>query len=242
MTRRRLSTPLALAALLPVVALLLGVALVPAPVLGQESTTLIVNGRLLDGSGNPWIYADVLIRGDRIEAVGDLRGMEADETIDATGLYVAPGFIDSHSHAGGGLASQGLSHAEPLLAMGLTTVFVNPDGGGPADIAAQHRSLMEHGLGVNVVQLVPQGSVRRAVMGSVDRAATPSELARMREMVRDGMEAGAWGLSSGTYYVPGSYTPPEEIEELAKIVAEYGGAYTSHIRDESTYSVGLIAA
>ena len=254
MTRRRISTPLALAALLPVVALLpgatllsgaaalAGAALIPTPVAGQEPTTLIVNGRLLDGSGNPWIYADVLIRGDRIEAVGDLRGTEADETIDAAGLYVAPGFIDSHSHAGGGLASEGLSHAEPLLAMGLTTVFVNPDGGGPADIAAQHTSLMEHGLGVNVAQLVPQGSLRRAVMGSADRAATRSELLRMRQMVRDGMEAGAWGLSSGTYYVPGSYTPPEEIEELAKIVAEYGGAYTSHIRDESTYSVGLIAA
>lgn len=211
------------------------------PASAQEST-LIQNGRLLDGSGNPWIYADVLIQGDRIEAVGDLTGMTADRVIDATGLYVAPGFIDSHSHAGGGLASEGLSHGEPLLAMGLTTVFVNPDGGGPSDIAGQVNTLMEHGLGLNVAQLVPQGSVRRAVMGSADRAATPSELDRMRDMVRDGMEVGAWGLSSGTYYVPGSYTPPSEIEELAKVVAEYGGAYTSHIRDESTYSVGLIAA
>lgn len=215
---------------------------VATTVAAQETTTLIVNGRLLDGSGNPWIYADVLIRGDRIEALGDLIGMEADEVIDATGLYVAPGFIDSHSHAGGGLASEGLSHAEPLLAMGLTTVFVNPDGGGPADIAGQVAALMEHGLGVNAAQLVPQGSVRREVMGSADRAATPAEVERMRGIVRAGMEAGAWGLSSGTYYVPGSYTPPEEIEELAKVVAEYGGAYTSHIRDESTYSVGLIAA
>ncbi|MDX1494880.1 MAG: amidohydrolase family protein, partial [Longimicrobiales bacterium] len=166
----------------------------------------------------------------------------ADEVIDITGLYVAPGFIDSHSHSGGGLASAELSHAEPLLAMGLTTVFVNPDGGGPADIAAQGDALLEHGLGVNAAQLVPQGSVRREVIGSADRAATPAELERMRRIVRSGMEAGAWGLSSGTYYVPGSYTPPVEIQELAKVVAEYGGAYTSHIRDESTYSVGLIAA
>ncbi|NIP79792.1 MAG: amidohydrolase family protein, partial [Gemmatimonadetes bacterium] len=144
----------------------------------QESTTLIRNGRLLDGSGNPWIYADVLLRGDRIEAVGSLGAIEADRVIDATGLYVAPGFIDSHSHAGGGLASAELSHAEPLLAMGLTTVFVNPDGGGPVDIAAQGDDLLEHGLGVNVAQLVPQGSVRREVMGSADRAATPAELER----------------------------------------------------------------
>lgn len=212
------------------------------PVAAQESTTLIRNGRLMDGSGNPWIRADVLIRGDRIEAVGDLAAMEADEVIDAAGLYVAPGFIDSHSHAGGGLASAELSHAEPLLAMGLTTVFVNPDGGGPVDIAAQGAELLEHGLGVNAAQLVGQGSVRGEVMGSVDRPATPAEMERMRELVVAGMEAGAWGLSSGTYYVPGSYTPPVEIQELAKEVAEYGGAYTSHIRDESTYSVGLIAA
>jgi len=213
-----------------------------APVAAQESTTLIRNGRLLDGSGNPWIYADVFVRGDRIEAIGSLASTRADEVIDADGLYVAPGFIDSPSHAGGGLASEGLSHAEPLLAMGLTTVFVNPDGGGPVDIPAQGDALLEHGLGVNVAQLVPQGSVRREVMGSADRAATPAELEHMRQIVVAGMEAGAWGLSSGTYYVPGSYTPPVEIQELAKEVAPYGGAYTSHIRDESTYSVGPIAA
>ncbi len=208
----------------------------------EETTTLIRNGRLLDGSGNPWILADVLIRGDRIEAIGSIGASEADEVIDATGLYVAPGFIDSHSHSGGGLATAELSHARPLLAMGLTTVFVNPDGGGPVDIAAQGDDLLEHGLGVNVVQLVPHGSVRREVMGTADRAATVAELTRMRELVRSGMEAGAWGLSSGTYYVPGNYAPPVEIQELARVVAEYRGAYTSHIRDESTYSVGLMAA
>ncbi|MDH3269694.1 MAG: amidohydrolase family protein [Gemmatimonadota bacterium] len=217
-------------------------ALAPGALAAQETTTLIQNGRLLDGSGNPWIFADVLIRGDRIEAVGALGDMAADVVIDATGLYVAPGFIDSHSHSGGGLATAELSHAEPLLAMGLTTVFINPDGGGPVDIVAQRASLLEHGLGLNAAQLVPHGSVRSAVMGAADRPATRAELDRMRELVVAGMEAGAWGLSSGTYYVPGSYTPPVEIEELAKEVAPFGGAYTSHIRDESTYSVGLIGA
>lgn len=208
----------------------------------QERTVLIQNGRILDGTGNPWFYADVLIRGDRIEAVGDLDNVTADEVIDASGLYVAPGFIDAHSHAGPGLASSGLSHGEPLLAMGLTTVFVNPDGGGPVDIAAQRSALLADGLGVNVAQLVPHGSVRSRVVGSADRHATPAELDRMRGLVRSGMEEGAWGLSSGTYYAPGNYAPPEEIQELAKEVAPFGGAYTSHIRDESTYSVGLIAA
>jgi N-acyl-D-aspartate/D-glutamate deacylase len=217
-------------------------ALIAAPASAQDRTVLIRNGRVLDGSGNPWIYADVLIRGDEIAAVGALAGQSADVVIDATGLYVAPGFIDTHSHAGGGLATPGLSHAEPLLAMGLTTIFANPDGGGPVDLARQRRELLADGLGVNVAQFVSHGAIRSEVIGSEDRAATPAELNRMRELTRTAMEEGAWGLSSGTFYVPGSYAPPEEIEELAKVVAPYGGAYQSHYRDESTYSVGLIAA
>ena len=103
----------------------------------QGQITLIRNGRLLDGMGNPWRYGDVVIQGDRIVAVGDGSAFEPDVVVDATGLYVAPGFIDAHSHSGPGLASPELSHAEPLLAMGLTTVFINPDGGGPVDQARQ---------------------------------------------------------------------------------------------------------
>ncbi len=209
----------------------------------QEPTVLIRNGRVMDGSGNPWIRADVLVEAGRIAAIGTLGpDVDADEVVDVGGLYVTPGFIDVHSHAGPGLASSGLSHGEPLLAMGLTSVFVNPDGGGPVDMAAQRGELLRDGLGVNVAQLVPHGSVRRAVMGTADRHASDEEIDEMRSLVRRGMEEGAWGLSSGTFYVPGSYAPPEEIQELAKEVAPFGGAYTSHYRDESTYSVGLIAA
>lgn len=208
----------------------------------QDRTVLIRGGRVLDGSGNPWIRADVLIEGDRISAVGQLDDVVADEVVDATGLYVAPGFIDVHSHAGPGLATPDLSHGQPLLAMGLTTVFINPDGGGPTDLARQRNALMVDGIGVNTAQLVPHGSVRREVVGTDDRHATSSEMDEMRTIVRAGMAEGAWGLSSGTFYVPGSYAPPEEIEELALEVAPFGGAYTSHFRDESTYSVGLIAA
>lgn len=224
--------------ILVILALLATVSAVEA----QERSILIQGGRLLDGSGNPWIRGDVLLRGDRIVAVGMLGTVEADEVIDATGLYVAPGFIDVHSHAGPGLASPGLSHGEPLLAMGLTTVFINPDGGGSVDLAQQRAELERDGLGVNVAQLVPHGSVRRAVIGTADRHATSAELGQMKSLVREGMEEGAWGMSSGTFYVPGSYAPPEEIEELAMEVAAFGGSYTSHFRDESTYSVGLIAA
>jgi N-acyl-D-aspartate/D-glutamate deacylase len=209
----------------------------------QESyDVLIRGGRVLDGSGNPWTRADVALRGDRVVAVGDLSGARAATEIDATGLYVAPGFIDAHSHAGGGLASEGLSHARPLLAQGVTTVFVNPDGGGPVDIEAQRESLLEHGLGVNAAQLVPHGSVRSAVIGSADRPATATEMARMEALVRAGMEAGAFGLSSGTFYQPGFFAPNEELVTLARAVSDFGGAYTSHIRDESDYGVGLLAS
>jgi len=212
------------------------------PARGQEGTVLIRNGRLLDGMGNPWILGDVLLRGDRIEAVGRLGDVEADLVVDATGLYVAPGFMDTHTHAGGGLATPDLSHGRPLLAQGQTTIFANPDGGGPVDLAQQRADLLRDGLGVNVAQFVPHGSVREAVMGTEDRLPTDAEMERMRALVRAGMEEGAWGMSSGTFYVPGFYSKPEEIEDLAKVVAEYRGGYQTHFRDESDATVGLIPA
>jgi N-acyl-D-amino-acid deacylase len=209
----------------------------------QAQYDLIIRGaRMLDGMGNPWRYADVAISEDRIAAVGDLSLASAEREVDAAGLYLAPGFIDVHSHAAPGLATAELSNARPLLAQGITTVFVNPDGGGPVDLVAQHERLMRHGLGVNVAQFVSHGSVRRAVLGMEDRAPTESELAQMKDMVMRGMEAGAFGLSSGLYYAPGSYAETGEVIELAKIVAEYGGVYQSHIRDEADYNIGVVAA
>jgi N-acyl-D-amino-acid deacylase len=222
---------------------LLGLGVAFAPVLtAQQFDILIRNGRLLDGTGNPWYYGDVAIRGDRIAAVGNLGSASAAHVIDASGLYVAPGFIDVHSHAGPGLATPGLSAARPLLAQGITTVVVNPDGGGPVDLVAQRDALLLDGLGVNVAQLVPHGSVRSAVLGAEDRAPTPVELERMRALVREGMQAGAYGLSSGPFYAPGSFSTTAELVELAGIVAEFDGVYTSHLRDESDYTIGLLAA
>jgi len=208
----------------------------------ERYDVLIRNGRVLDGEGNPWFRADVALRDDRIAAVGDLAGADADRVIDAEGLYVAPGFIDSHSHAGGGLASEDRSHAEPLLAQGVTTVLINPDGGGSVDLAEQRRELLRHGLGVNAAQLVPHGSIRREVLGMEDRAPDADELRRMRELTRAGMEEGAFGLSSGPFYAPGSYSDTDELVALAEVAAGYGGAYTSHVRDESNYTIGVVAA
>ena len=209
---------------------------------GQTYDVIIRNGRVIDGTGNPWFLADVALNGDRIAAIGDLEAAGAERDIDATGLYVTPGFIDAHSHAGPGLASRGLSHGEPLLAQGITTVVINPDGGGPVDLARQRSELLRDGLGVNAAQLVPHGSIRRAILGAEDRAPTVTEMEQMSGLVRKGMEEGAFGLSSGTFYVPGSYSHPDEIVALAEVVAEFGGTYTSHIRDESDYTVGLVAA
>lgn len=208
----------------------------------QQFDLLIRGGRVLDGTGNPWYYADVGVTGERITAVGDLSNARAARVIDATGFYVAPGFIDVHSHAGPGLATPELSAGVPLLMQGLTTVLVNPDGGGPADLVRQKQELLKDGLGLNVALMVPHGSVRQAVLGMADRAPDAQELERMRVLVRQGMEAGAFGLSSGPFYAPGSYAKTEELIELAKIAAQYGGAYSSHIRDESDYTIGVVAA
>ena len=227
----------------PLLALVLALA-TASTTQAQSYDVIIRNGRLIDGTGNPWFRADVALDGDRIAAIGDLGAATAGREINATGLYVTPGFIDAHSHAGPGLATVGLSHAEPLLVQGLTTVVINPDGGGPVDVdlARQRGELLRDGLGVNVAQLVSHGSIRRLILGAEDRAPTAEELGEMRGLVRRGMEEGAFGLSSGTFYVPGSYSDPEEMVELAKVVAAFGGAYTSHIHDETDYSVGLVAA
>jgi acyl-homoserine-lactone acylase len=215
----------------------------PATAAGDGPFDLLLRGgTVYEGSGGGPVRGDVGIRGGRIAAVGDLRAAAAAEVVDATGLVVAPGFIDTHSHAGAGLATDALSDARKLLAQGVTTVLVNPDGGGAVDLAAQRRALLEHGLGVNVGQLVPHGSVRREVMGMADRAPTPAELDGMRSLVRRGMEAGAFGLSTGTFYAPGSYASPDEVIALAQVVAGYGGVHQSHIRDEGEFTVGLLAA
>lgn len=203
---------------------------------------LLRNGRILDGAGNPWFRGDVAVRDGIIVQVGRLEAVPARRVLDVEGLYVAPGFIDTHSHAGGGLSTPAGSGAAPLLLQGITTVFVNPDGGGPVDLAAQARRFESLGVGVNVAQFVAHGSVRGEVLGMEDRVADAAELDRMRALVRQGMEAGAWGLSSGPFYAPGSYADTRELVELARVAGEYGGAYQSHIRDESNYTIGLMAA
>ena len=202
---------------------------------------LIRHGRVLDGSGNPWLATDIGIRGGRIADMGRLGNAAATRVIDAGGLTITPGFIDVHSHASTGLAGS-LKEARQLIAQGITTVAINPDGGGTPDLRAQRAGIEQRGAGVNVALYVPHGSIRREVLGMADRQATPAELDRMVTLARNGMEAGGIGLSSGLYYAPGSYAKTEEVIALAKVVGEMGGVYESHIRDEADYSVGVVAA
>lgn len=207
--------------------------------------TIIENARILDGSGNPWFQGEIAILNGRISVVGErgaLRDASTAERIDAGGRVAAPGFIDVHSHTGGALTDSSLRAAIPLSAQGITTVIVNPDGGGPMDMTEQRNRLESGGLGVHVAQMVPHGSLRRQVVGLEDRDTTPDELEEMKALVRQAMESGAVGLSSGLFYAPGSFAPTEELVELARVVAAYGGVYQSHIRDESDYTIGVLAA
>lgn len=203
---------------------------------------LIINGKVLDGTGNPWYKADIAIQGNQIVAIGNIHESSANRIIDASGYFVAPGFIDTHSHAAGGLSSEELSAARPQLAQGITTVIVNPDGGGAVDLIRQQEQLTAHGLGINVAQLVPHGSIRREVIGMDDRPPSNTELDEMKRLMEEGMEAGAVGMSTGLFYAPASYSETSEIIEFAKIAHRYNGVHQSHIRDESDYSIGVVNA
>jgi N-acyl-D-amino-acid deacylase len=212
------------------------------PVQPARFDVLIRNGRVMDGTGNPWIRADLGITGERITAVGRLTDATAARIIDAKDRLVVPGFIDVHSHAGEGIRNAALHQGQPLLAQGVTTFVANPDGNGPVDLAAQATGIEEARPGPNVALLIGHGSVRRAVLGDARRDPTPPELQKMRDLVRRGMEAGAFGLSSGLFYFPASEAKTEEVIELTKVAAEFGGVYTSHVRDEGNYGAGVRAS
>jgi N-acyl-D-amino-acid deacylase len=209
-----------------------------------EFDVLIRGGRVLDGTGMPWRYADVAVKDDRIVKVGHIPAdAKAVRVIDAKGRYVTPGFIDPHSHAIPGLSLSNLAGAVPILYQGITSVLINPDGGGPADLSPLLSAIETHGPGVNVIPTIGHNGVRSAVMGREDRAPTASELERMQGYVRKAMDEGAFGFSSGPFYIPGKYSKTDELVALAKIAAAYPGAFhTSHIRDEASYDVGVVNA
>jgi N-acyl-D-amino-acid deacylase len=211
---------------------------------------LIRGGRIVDGTGSPWYRGDVAVRGDRIVAVGRLPGAAARDTIDATGLVVAPGFIDMLGHSEYPLLRDG--RAISKISQGITSeitgevtsvVPVNENTLrelGPAtrervtwrDLDGYFAALEAARPAINLGTFVTVGSVRRAVLGDGDRAPTPEEMERMKEHVAEAMRQGAMGLSSGLIYAPAAFASQEEITELARVAAAHGGGYASHIRSE----------
>jgi N-acyl-D-amino-acid deacylase len=194
---------------------------------------LIRDARVVDGTGSPWFLADIAVKDGRIVDIGRSLRVEADETIDASRRIVAPGFIDVHTHVESSAGRDGLVNiprADNYLLDGVTTIVTGNCGGSEIDIADWRTQLVD--LGINVATLVGHNSVRRAVMGSDDRAPTPVEMTQMKALVDRAMQDGAVGFSTGLLYVPGTYATTDEVIELARIAAGYGGVYASHIREQ----------
>lgn len=212
----------------------------------QDSTVdvLIRGGTVHDGSGAPARIADVAMRGDRIVFVGDAAraGVAATRTIDATGLIVAPGFIDPHSHVLENVDNAGEDRRKALSALyqGITTVTVGPDGRGPFDVSRVLSSAESKGIGTNIYALVGYGTVRGAVMGSSSAPATEQQIDSMRALIDRAMREGAFGVGSGLFYAPQSYSATDEVIRVISAAKPYGGVYDTHQRDESSYSVGLL--
>ena len=209
----------------------------------QRFDVVIKNGRVMDGTGNPWFPADVGVQAGRIAAIGQLDNAQAARVIDATGKYVVPGFIDIHSHADDGSGPRGgLRDPDPvrrsapnLVSQGITTVVVNQDGRSPWPVADQRALLEKTGIGPNAMLLVGHGTVRRRVMGEdVQRPARPDEIVKMRALVKEQLQQGAVGLSAGLEYDPGRWSTTDEVVELAKELPAFNGIYISHERSEGS--------
>ncbi|MBA3564977.1 MAG: D-aminoacylase [Gammaproteobacteria bacterium] len=197
----------------------------------HASSTLISNARVIDGTGAAARSVSVRIEGARIAAVGDLEARKGESIVDARGLALAPGFIDTHSHHDIGL----FEHPDTLAAVsqGITTIVVGQDGASPKSLQAFLSRLEHTPAAVNVASYIGHNIVRTAVMGEdFQRPATPGEIRRMRALVGEGMRAGAFGLSTGLEYDPGIYSTTSELIALAREAAKYGGRYISHIRSE----------
>lgn len=216
----------------------------------------IKNGTIIDGSGSPGFKGDLGIESDRIIAVGDCDG-EAERTIDATGLVISPGFIDMHSHSDFSIFSS--PQAKSMISQGVTTEVIGNCGLTAAPVTEKRidslkkylgplsasgnfdwswrtfsdfLSLFDEGIAINIVPLVGQGAIRLAIMGSSSKKPTESEMDEMKNLLRESIEGGAFGLSTGLIYPPGIFTDTDELVELAKVANEYGCIYTTHIRNE----------
>jgi len=204
----------------------------------DDADLLIRGATILDGTGAEGVTGDVSIKGDAILAVGAWKGT-AKVSVDATGLIVSPGFIDLHNHSDTSIVAEETRDNYNFTSQGCTTIVTGNCGMGAVDVGKLFHDIDEHGAGTNVVHLVPHGAVRSKVFGSVQRPPSGTELTAMKELVEKAMDEGAWGMSTGLIYVPGTYAKTDEIVELANVVHRHGGLYASHIRSEAA---GLLEA
>lgn len=210
--------------------MLLTLVLVAFAASAQTRTLLIKNATIIDGSGKASFRGDVRIRNGKIERIGKIKPSQMDEVVDATGLVLAPGFIDIHNHSETGLLREGV--AANQVSQGITTILVGPDGGSPWPIG-EYLAKLEGKIGPNVGAFIGHAEVRAQVMKQdTKRTATPEEISAMAKLVEQAMQEGAFGLSSGLEYDTGFMASIEEMIELAKVAAKYKGIYMTHIRDE----------
>jgi N-acyl-D-amino-acid deacylase len=198
----------------------------------QPYDLLLRNGRIVDGTGTPWFRGDIAVRGDTIAAIAAKIDAPAARVIDVGGNVIAPGFIDIHTHARRGIFD--VPTAANYTRQGVTTVMEGPDGSSPVPLAPFLAKLDALKKSVNIGSFIGQGSIRSQVVGDVDRKATPDEILKMQGLVEQGMKDGAFGLSTGLFYVPGTFTPTEEVTALAKIAGRFGGSHVSHQRDDAS--------
>ncbi|MES2330890.1 MAG: D-aminoacylase [Bacteroidota bacterium] len=204
--------------------------LIPFSLAAQQADILIKNGKILDGTGNSWHYGDIAIQNGKIAAMGKLAKWTATKTIDATGLIVAPGFIDVHTHIEG--EEKRNPTADNFIYDGVTTVVTGNCGGSNVNVGKYFSMLDSLKTSINVATLIGHNDVRKAVMGSAKRDPTEEEMIKMEALVEQAMKDGAVGLSTGLIYIPGTYSKTEEVVRLAKVASKFNGVYASHMRDE----------
>ncbi len=219
-------------------AILFSLLLLPFISYAQQADLLIRNGKILDGTGNSWFYGDIAVQNGKIVALGKLTKWTAPKTIDATGLMVAPGFIDVHTHIEGEEKKQ--PTADNFIYDGVTTVVTGNCGGSQVNIRNYFSMLDSLHLSINVATLIGHNDVRKAAMGSANRDPSEEELKKMEAIVEQAMKDGAVGMSTGLIYIPGTYSKTEEVVRLAKVASQYHGVYASHMRDEGDSVVQAI--
>ena len=203
----------------------------------NKSYDLVIrNGKIYDGTGKEAFEADIAISGEKIVKIGNLQNSHGVIQIDAQNMAVSPGFIDLHAHIDPLLELPG---CESLIRQGVTTALGGPDGSGPWPLGDYLDTLETIGIGMNVAFLVGHNTVRKNVMSMDRRAPTADELAQMRRQIEQGMKDGAFGISTGLKYLPGAFSEVDEVIALSKVASQFGGFYTSHLREEG---LGLIDA